>query len=221
MMILRSIQRRLRRPLRTLSSQQAYSLWAETYPAQAHNRLMEIEQEAMLSLLPGLDGCIVLDLACGSGRYAKIAQKQGAGQVIALDSHFSMVSAADVRLRGQAVMDAIPLPDTRVDVVICGMALGHIPQIGVAMREIHRVLNNGGVLLLSDFHPFQYLRGAQRTFTVPDGETYAVEHYPHLYTDYFQAAQDSGLTITAVLEPALPEGDHTPIVLVLRLEKQG
>lgn len=217
--IFRGIRQQLRRPVRTLSSQQAYSLWAATYPAEAHNRLMEIEQATMLVLLPSLDGCTVLDLACGSGRYAKIAETLGAGRVIALDNHFSMVSAAEISLRGQAAMDAIPLPNASVDVILCGMALGHIPQIDKALRESSRVLTKGGVLVLSDFHPFQYLRGAKRTFAAPDGKTYAVEHYLHLYTDYFQAAQQAGLTITAVREPSLPEGDNTPIVLVLRLEK--
>jgi len=210
-----------RRQLQTLSSQDAYAQWAATYPAAAHNRLMQIEQEAMRSLWHECKGKVVLDLACGTGRYALLAQNDAPRHIIAMDNHFSMLQAAETKPLVQATLDTIPLVAGSVDVVLCGLAIGHTPHLDAALLEISRVMCPGGILLLSDFHPLQYLRGAQRTFTAPDGNTYAVEHYPHLDADYLRAAQNAGLTLTAVREPTLPEGDGTPIVLVMRLEKSG
>src|SRR5262245_23588833 len=62
-----------------------YARWAEHYPARVHNRLMEIEEQAMLSLLPDPAGKDCLDLACGSGRYMIHLQERQARQVCGLD----------------------------------------------------------------------------------------------------------------------------------------
>src|SRR5215468_1484054 len=76
---------------RTLPSVDAYALWAATYPPRAHNRLMEIEQESMLRLLPDLADRDVLDLACGTGRYAAIAHQRDARNVVGTDNSLAML----------------------------------------------------------------------------------------------------------------------------------
>ena len=58
-----------------LPVREAYARWAPSYPAEAHGGYMAVEQEAMLRLLPDLTGAVVLDLACGTGRYAKLAPR--------------------------------------------------------------------------------------------------------------------------------------------------
>src|SRR5689334_9222732 len=85
------------RPLHVLNSLDAYDLWAANYPPQAHNVLMEAEQKAMLDLLPDLAGQIVLDLACGTGRYGMIAQERGAKQIIAIDNSPAMLAGNPLR----------------------------------------------------------------------------------------------------------------------------
>jgi malonyl-CoA O-methyltransferase len=76
---------------RTLSSLDAYARWAGSYPPHAHNALMRAEEAALLDLLPPLGGRIVLDAACGSGRYARIALERGARCVIATDNSPEML----------------------------------------------------------------------------------------------------------------------------------
>lgn len=218
------LRRLLRRPSAppTLASVAAYARWAASYPPYAHNPLMQVEEAAMLDLLPPLTGQTVLDLACGTGRYGLIAAGRGAAAVISLDNGAAMLARNPARWRALASSEAIPLPDAAVHGVLCGLALGHLPQLAPSLREISRVLKPGGWALVSDFHPLLYLSGRRRTFTAPDGQTYAVEHYPHLYSDYHAAAQPAGLLITAVAEPRRqpPSAVHDlPVVLVLRLQK--
>jgi malonyl-CoA O-methyltransferase len=200
----------------TLFSLDAYSHWASSYPPHAHNALMQAEESAMRELFPSFTGCTVLDLASGTGRYGRIAQEGGAKLVIGLDNSPDMLRASVLSSRALATTEAIPLASNSIDIILCGLALGHLPDLAPSIREISRVLKPGGYALISDFHPFIYLNGARRTFTAPDGRTYAVEHYPHLYSDYHRTALDSGLHITAVLEP---RRDDTPIVVVYRLTK--
>jgi malonyl-CoA O-methyltransferase len=200
----------------TLSSLDAYSRWAASYPPHAHNALMQAEESAMRELFPAFTGRAVLDLASGTGRYGLLAQQGGAKTVIALDNSPDMLRASVLSSRALATTESIPLPASSIDIILCGLALGHLPSLAPSIHEISRILKPGGTALISDFHPFIYLNGARRTFTAPDGRTYAVEHYPHLYSDYHRAALDSGLLITAVLEP---RRDDTPIVIVYRLTK--
>ncbi len=208
------------RPPRTLASLDAYALWAASYPPEAHNDLMRIEQAALLALLPPLAGCDVLDLACGSGRYSRIAHEHGARRVIGIDNSLPMLHAAAGSTFIQGTMDAIPLHADTCDVIICGLATGHLPPETMirALREMERILKPGGTALISDFHPFMFLGGGRRTFTAPDGVQYAVEHYPHLISDYFAAIHSAGLTLDALTEPRAP-GMAAPAVLILRVRK--
>ena len=213
--------------LRTLSSVSAYALWAESYPPHAHNLLMQTEEATMQAMMPSLDEQYVLDLACGSGRYSRIAIDSNAKQVIGVDNSFDMLNmgqdAFKRHSRPQFVLgttESISLKSNTVDVVLCGLALGHLPNLKPSLHEINRVLKQGGIALVSDFHPFLFLNGKQRTFTASNGDVFAVEHYPHLYSDYTQAVHAVGLTIENVQEPQIDiDGVQVPAVIVYRLRK--
>ena len=222
----------------TLASLDAYALWAATYPPIAHNRLMQVEQAAMLDLLPPLADRDVLDLACGSGRYTQIARDRSARRVIGLDNSVPMLRVglqAGVTVQNgapslaQGEMDALPFAADTFDVLICALAIGHLPptRMLATFIEIARVLRPGGAALISDFHPFLYLSGGRRTFNAPNGVTYAVEHTPHLISDYYAALRSAGLTLERLSEPAAVPDLHSatlhsaaaPAVLILLARK--
>jgi malonyl-CoA O-methyltransferase len=175
----------------------------------------------MRELLPDLHTMRVLDAACGSGRYTRIAHAHGADRVISLDNSSAMLQQVQSPLRVCGSLNALPFAPQSIDVILCGLAVGHVSQLAPVLNDFARVLVPGGHALLSDFHPFQALNGAQRTFTV-NGITRAVEHHVHLYSAYQQAADAAGLQIDAIREPGLPGSDRkAPVVLVLRLIKRG
>lgn len=212
---MKHLKRLFVRPLQTLASVDAYALWAENYPAEAHNTLMQLEQTAMLSLLPNLQEKIVLDLACGTGRYGKIAQERGAKSILGFDNSLHMLRAAQISQIALASSEAIPLANNTLDHILCGLALGHLPQLEPSLSEISRILKTAGTALISDFHPYQYLNGARRSFS-SNGKTYAVEHYVHHLSDYFALGEKYNLRLNALLEP---QWQGNPVVLVMRFEK--
>ncbi|HYO88186.1 MAG TPA: class I SAM-dependent methyltransferase, partial [Candidatus Limnocylindrales bacterium] len=112
-----------------LTSLDAYARWASAYPPQAHNALMRAEEGAVTPLLPSLADRTVLDLACGTGRWGLIAQAAGAARVIALDNSIAMLDYCALPERAAAALNALPLPAASIDVVICGLALGHVPHL--------------------------------------------------------------------------------------------
>ncbi len=209
-----------------LKSVEAYARWAAAYPPVAHNALMQAEESAMLALMPPLVHQRILDLGAGSGRYARIAQAAGAASILGVDNSPAMLRRNHSAHCIQSSMDALPLASQSLDGVLCGLAVGHLPALTACYAEISRVLVPGGWALVSDFHPFAFLSGGRRTFQAADGQTFAVEHYPHLYEDHHRAAHLASLIIEAVAEPRLSQSsplsnlpDPMPVVLVLKLLK--
>jgi malonyl-CoA O-methyltransferase len=217
-MIRRLIQRLQHRSRLALGSRDAYAKWAQHYPPTPHNLLMEIEQQSMLSLMPTLHDKRVLDLASGTGRYGLIAQSQGAELVMGVDNSYEMIARSSILNSLVGSMAQIPLANASVDVVLCGLAVGHYANLEVILHEISRVLKIGGQAIISDFHPFQYLSGARRTF-ISENTVYEVEHYPHLYQTLHNASGSAGLSIDAIREPVI-QGQMIPVVIVYRLIKR-
>jgi malonyl-CoA O-methyltransferase len=224
-----------------LAPEDAYALWAPSYPAHAHNPLMLAEERAMLGLMPaGLPGQVVLDAGCGSGRYMLHALRRGASRVTGVDLSLEMLERASAALGQrrhgidielvQGSLAALPVPDAMADLTICGLVIGHLESLDQPLAELRRVTRPGGRLLCSDFHPTGHALGWLRDFKA-DGQRYAVRHTPHLYSHWHAACAALGLEIEHVLEPMLdpadiPEGARfdrvaleVPVALVFQLRR--
>ncbi|MBK9749639.1 MAG: class I SAM-dependent methyltransferase [Chloroflexi bacterium] len=116
----------------TLPSTAAYALWAANYPPHAHNPLMELEQRAVSALLPPLTA-LWCSIWRGTGRYGLLAQERGAGQIISLDNSPAMLERNPLTGRVCATSEALPLPTQSVDVLLCGLALGHLPGVTLSI----------------------------------------------------------------------------------------
>jgi malonyl-CoA O-methyltransferase len=225
-----------------LEPAQAYALWASTYPAHAHNPVMQAEERAMLGLMPdALHGQAVLDAGCGSGRYMLHALRRGATRVTGVDLSPQMLERAGATLRthGQGVridlvrgsVAALPVADAHADLTICGLVVGHLDDLHQALAELCRATRPGGWVLCSDVHPIGHALGWQRDFEA-GGQRYAVRHARHLYSHWHAACAALGLRIERVLEPMLDPVDipadahfdrtalHVPVALVFQLRRE-
>lgn len=224
-----------------LEPRAAYALWAPSYPARAHNPVMQAEQRALLALMPAsLRGQTVLDAGCGSGRYMLHALRRGAARVTGVDLSPHMLARARAELEAlhaeapaalvQGNLAALPLPDAQADLSVCGLVVGHLDDLAQSLAELRRVTRPGGTLLLSDVHPIGHALGWRRDFKA-GGQRYAVRHTPHLYSHWHAACAALGLHIERVLEPMLdpadiPAGAHfdrmaleVPVALVFQLRR--
>lgn len=107
--------------------------------------------EILGPLLPG----VALDAACGTGRYTEYLAGRG-HQVIGVDSSPDMLAHARTRVPNadlrQGDLHLLPVPDDHVDIVVCALALTHLPDVGPAITEFARVLRPGGHLVITDVH---------------------------------------------------------------------
>jgi SAM-dependent methyltransferase len=103
----------------------------------------------------------VLDVACGSGGPTlRIAEKTGCS-VDGVDIHDQAVARAREFAQGRGLahraqfhrVDAsgtLPFDDETFDAVICIDAINHLPHRAAVLREWHRVLTPGGMVVFTD-----------------------------------------------------------------------
>lgn len=98
---------------------------------------------------------VILDLACGTGDFAKLAASRLPGaEVVAADlTHGMAVRARGNGIERVACADAMRLPfsDSAFDAVFVGYGLRNFPRLEEAVAEIRRVLRPGGMLVSLDF----------------------------------------------------------------------
>ncbi len=224
-----------------LTPAHAYALWASSYPAYAHNPVMQAEERAMLQLMPAeLKNHAVLDAGCGSGRYMVHALQRYAVRVRGVDLSPEMVDRAESELHtyragakielSQGSLTSLPIPDAWADLAICGLVVGHLENLEQPLAELHRVTRPGGVVLCSDVHPIGHALGWVRDFKA-GGQRYAVQHTQHLYGHWHATCAALGLQIEQVLEPMLDPADipvdarfdrmalQVPVALVFQLRR--
>ena len=109
---------------------------------------------AMAGCLPCGPGSLVLDLGAGPCWVSEWLQRLRY-RTVSLDLAEDMLAIGRARLvPGSALcaadMAALPLREGTVDAAVCYGALHHVPEWPVALREVHRVLRDGGVLVLQE-----------------------------------------------------------------------
>jgi SAM-dependent methyltransferase len=98
----------------------------------------------------------------------------------------------------------LPVADAAADLVVCGLALTHVPALGPVLAEFARVLRPGGHLVIADVHPEAVLRGSVPTVRGPGGRPGRLATHRHLIGDYLRAALPVGLQPRRCEEPAMP-----------------
>jgi malonyl-CoA O-methyltransferase len=198
-----------------LEPQAAYAWWAASYPPRPHNALMALEQQTVLSLLPDVTGMTALDAGCGTGRYLRLLRDRGA-RAVGVDLSAAMLAraGADSRRVARADIRVLPIASQSIDVIVCGLVLGDVPDLPAALAELSRVVRPGGRVVYSVVHPVGARAGWSRTFAVA-GRQQAIATWWHSSDTHRRACAGAGLHVTAWQEPVLAEAPPHPAVLVV------
>ena len=204
-----------------LEPQAAYALWAPSYPPHPHNPLMALEQQTVLAMLPDLVGVTALDAGCGTGRYLRLLRERGA-RAAGVDLSAAMLSRtmAGRRVVARGDIHALPIGSASVDVVVCGLVLGDVPDLHAPLSEMSRVLRPGGRLVYSVVHPIGERAGWSRTFAA-GGRQNAIATWWHSLDAHRRACAGAGLRVTDWQEPTLAEVPEHPAVLVVSASRRS
>jgi SAM-dependent methyltransferase len=191
----------------------AYAQQAATYDRDAGGGLFAVDEPMVAEYLSGREPGVALDAACGTGRFAEYLARCG-HRVVGTDSSPDMLAHARRRVpAGEfylAELDKLPLPDDSADVVVCALALVHVPRLEPVLAEFARVLRPGGDLVISDIHHELVSRGSVITAHGPAGEPWIAATYRHRIGDYLRAALSAGLQVRRCDEIGGTEPDGPP-----------
>lgn len=183
-----------------------YDQWSSSYDTDG-NPLVALEQPHVDHLLGDVRGLSVLDVGCGTGRHAIRLAATGA-TVHALDFSEGMLQqarqkpgAAGVSFHVHDLADSLPFPSGMFSRVVCGLVVDHIADLDGLFREMLRVCQPSGFLVVSVMHPAMMLRGVQARFRDPkSGHEVRPASQPHQLSDYVLAAARAGCVLDHLSE---------------------
>lgn len=182
-----------------------YRAWSEHYD-EPGNPIIAIEEPVVWSAIDRLPPGRALDAACGTGRHTRRLVKRG-HDVLGVDLSTEMLDVARANIPEarflEADLRAMPVDDASVDLVVCGLALAHLADLGAGIAELSRVLRPGGRAVLSALHPFQAHLGWHAPFEDAEGRRGFVREHSHTHADYLAAFRSTGLLVRDCVEPGL------------------
>ncbi len=182
-----------------------YEEWAAIYDGP--NPLIETEERVAHPILRDLvrPGISALDAACGTGRQAALLHELGCSTV-ALDQSEAMLDVAraklpDVRFEAGDV-EHLPFADEEFDLAIVSLALCHLADPGDAIAELARVLRPGGVLVVTDPHPYGAVLGGQAFYggMSPSRPMTWVRNHHHNASTWLRSFRAVGLSVEECIE---------------------
>jgi ubiquinone/menaquinone biosynthesis C-methylase UbiE len=221
------------------NTRQAYEQAAEFYDAEP-NSVLFTETRTVLEMLALGPDDVLLDAACGTGKYLAEALKAGAAAA-GLDFSEEMLRRAGVKCPGARLLhhdlERLPLPfgDGEFSKIAVAHALRHVGGAPGLFSEFARLLGGGGALVVTITHPaarfdiFKYRAPDLDTGEDPDltGERHAYSR-----EDLLAAAASAGLAPAGAAEICVDErlvgiltessyaaARGTPLILALKWVK--
>ena len=188
--------------------QHGYDRWAEIYD-QEENPLIGLEEPVVHEALGVVARLEVLDLGCGTGRHSLWLAAAGAS-VTAVDFSAGMMEKARAKPGAERVRflvhdlhERLPFADAAFDLVVSGLVLEHLQDLGAFFREARRVLKPGGRAVVSGMHPAMFLRDVRARFHDPvTGEKVEPGSVEHGIGDFVMAAVRAGFSLDGIVEQA-------------------
>jgi SAM-dependent methyltransferase len=198
-----------------VNARDGYARWASYYDIEK-NPLIAVEGPIVDAFLAGLPLTTALDVGAGTGRHALKLARRGV-KVTAFDQSPEMMAVAQRTVREEklpvefcfgSIEGGLPFRPQSFDLVICALALCHVPNLIWATRQFFSLLRQGGYLVITDFHPDSVAYGWRTHVRRPEG-LWFLPNVSHTRAEYVDAVEKAGLTLLDVLDTPLckvPEG---------------
>ncbi len=138
------------------------------------------EKPAMYSILPELQGKIVLSLGCGSGEDSNYLKKAGAEKSVGIDLSVGLLKhASDTYSECEFIemnMEKLEFNDNTFDFAYSSLAIHYIEDWTQTFKEVFRVLKPNSYFLFSCNHPTRFSKEILHKGT---SDVEVVEDYLH------------------------------------------
>ncbi|GII77514.1 methyltransferase type 11 [Sphaerisporangium rufum] len=161
------------------------NIWNSPRTYEVENRAVDPDgaADAAIREIRPWTGAFLLDIGCGTGFHLP-AYAAEAARVLGVEPHPGLARLAAERCRGlpavevrTAAAQALPVPDSSVDVAIARWAYFFGPGCEPGLRELSRVVRRGGAAFVIDIDAARGPFGGWFTRTVPGYSAAAVEAF--------------------------------------------
>lgn len=138
-----------------------HSKGKESY-LESPERRKEFSPEQLLNMIPLKETDSILDFGAGTGYFSIPAAKRIMGNVYALDIDPSMLEIINEKalkekltniVPVQGSMEALPLPDGSIDMIIASLVLHEIQPLAPLLQRMRNVLKKEGYLICLELEP--------------------------------------------------------------------
>lgn len=129
---------------------------------ESPERKKKFSPEQLLNMIPIKETDNILDFGAGTGYFSIPAAKRIKGNVYTLDIDASMLEIINEKALEEQLtnivpvhgsMEALPLPDSSIDVVIASLVLHEIQPLGPLLQQMKNVLKKEGYLICLELEP--------------------------------------------------------------------
>jgi SAM-dependent methyltransferase len=195
---------------RTVTVTEGYREWAPTYDSTVDDRI-DISLLEALETVPWRSVTKLLDLACGTGRIGVWARAHGVTFVDGLDfSPFMLKRAAAKKVYARLIQadlmsENCTIPNSPYTVVASCLTACHLPDLMPLYNLAARALQQQGLFIVVDYHPYMLLGGVPTHFERANDEPVAIQNVVHLFHDHVRAAHRVDLRLVELRERLVDE----------------
>jgi malonyl-CoA O-methyltransferase len=209
-----------------MSIESSYDRWSAIYDTN-RNRTRDLDAQVMRSRFGGSRFKRVLELGCGTGKNTGLLSEV-AGSVHAFDFSEGMLSQARARVSAANVVfqrqdlsnTPWPVETASANLATFNLVLEHLESLEPLFVEVARCLVPGGLLHVSELHPFRQYEGTQARFEDAAGNEVKVAAFTHHVSEFVEAGRRAGLRLVDLKEWWHEEDSgRPPRLLTLELVK--
>ncbi len=189
-----------------MSIELSYDRWSTIYDTN-RNRTRDLDAQMMRTRFGGSRFHRVLELGCGTGKNTGLLAEV-AEAVHAFDFSEGMLTQARTRVTSGNVvfqrqdLSNMPWPveSASADLATFNLVLEHIESLDPLFAEAARCLASGGVLHVSELHPFRQYEGTQARFEDAAGNEVKVAAFTHHVSEFVEAGRRAGMRLVQLKE---------------------
>jgi ubiquinone/menaquinone biosynthesis C-methylase UbiE len=183
----------------------AYDEWSLSYDSD-QNATRDLDGIVLERLLGKSHFDSIVEIGCGTGKNTELLSRL-AGNLVGLDFSAGMLERSKAKLRHLSnvtlliadITNRWPCTDHSANLVTCNLVLEHVSDLSPVFTEAARVLAPGGLLFVSELHPFRQYGGTVANYT-RDARITKVPAFVHHISEFLETAQRSGFKLESFKE---------------------
>jgi len=183
----------------------AYNEWSHTYDSDP-NATRDLDRMAIERVFGKSHFESIIEAGCGTGKNTGLLSRIGK-RVHALDFSAGMITKAKEKIGPMpnvvfAVADITkpwPCAEGGATLVTCNLILEHVHDLSPVFSEAARALVEGGLLFISELHPYRQYDGVVANYRRAE-QTTRIAAFVHHITDFLRSAEGSGFALNKLQE---------------------